>query len=323
MIDQYARTIDYMRISITDRCNLRCTYCMPEGIRLSEQGQILSYEEILRLCSLASSLGIKHIKITGGEPLVRKDAVSLLANIKALPGIEHVTLTTNGVLLGDYVEELAKIPIDGVNVSLDSLQPEKFKEITGRDEFSKVWNALQKLMNTGITTKINCVVQRGVNENELMDMVELAVTMPLMVRFIEMMPIGYGKEFEPIQGEEIKNQILSKYPEVTSSNSVKGFGPANYISGKDWKGSVGFINPMSHKFCSTCNRIRVTSKGFLKPCLCYGDGVDLLTLMRSGASDEEVRSSILRAMDSKPLEHNFDHLEQSNMDDREMYKIGG
>lgn len=296
---------------------------MPEGVELSEQGQILTYEEILRLCSLASSLGIKHIKITGGEPLVRKDAVSLLANIKALPGIEHVTLTTNGVLLGEYVEELANIPIDGVNVSLDSLQPEKFKEITGRDEFSRVWNALQKLMKTGITTKINCVVQRGVNENELMDMVELAVKMPLVVRFIEMMPIGYGKEFEPIKGEEIKHRILSKYPEVTSNSSVKGFGPANYISAKDWKGSVGFIDPISHKFCSTCNRIRVTSKGFLKPCLCYGDGVDLLTLMRGGASDEELRSSILRAMEMKPLEHNFDHLEESNIELREMYKIGG
>lgn len=325
MIDQYRRSIDYMRISITDRCNLRCTYCMPEDIEKLEHESILTFEEILRICSCASLLGIKNIKVTGGEPLVRKDAVKLIAEIKALPGIEHVTLTTNGVLLEEYVDELARIPMDGVNVSLDTLNPMIFKKITGRDEFEKVWNGLQKLIKSGIPTKINCVPQRGINEDELMDIVELAVKMPVDVRFIEMMPIGFGKDFEPIKGEELKNKIREKYPKIISQSKKRGFGPAEYITSDEWKGNIGFINAISHKFCSSCNRIRLTSKGFLKPCLCYGDGIDLMTVMRNGATDKELTSLLSKAIEKKPLEHNFGNQgkEQNNLEMREMFKIGG
>ncbi|ABX41854.1 GTP 3',8-cyclase MoaA [Lachnoclostridium phytofermentans] len=332
MIDQYKRSIDYMRISITDRCNLRCTYCMPEDVEKLEHESILTYEEILRICKSASSLGIRKIKITGGEPMVRKDAVKLMANIKAIPGIEFVTLTTNGVLLEEHVEELAKIPLDGVNVSLDTLNTDTFKKITRRDEFLKVWNGIQKLIEAGIPTKINCVPQKGVNEEELMDIAELAVKYPVDVRFIEMMPIGYGKEFEPIKGEEIKSRIEAKYPNVVSQKKRRGFGPAEYITSNEWMGNIGFISAISHKFCSSCNRVRLTSKGFLKSCLCYGDGIDLMEALRSGASDEELTSLLSKAIEKKPLEHNFERhthgsnsqvQDQDNMEKSEMFKIGG
>lgn len=337
MIDQYKRAIDYMRISITDRCNLRCTYCMPADIEKLEHASILTYEEILRICKCAASLGIRKIKITGGEPLVRKGAVNLMANIKAIPGIEYVTLTTNGVLLEEYVEELKGIPLDGVNVSLDTLNPDTFQKITGRNEYTKVWNGLQKLIKTGIPAKINCVPQKGVNEDELMDIAELAVKLPVDVRFIEMMPIGYGKEFEPIKGEEIKNKIKEKYSDITGQKELRGFGPAEYITSKEWEGNIGFINPISHKFCSSCNRIRLTSRGFLKPCLCYGDGIDLMTILRKGASDMELKNLLSKAIAQKPLEHNFERQnsdpvlsgtncqakEGSNMEKSEMFKIGG
>lgn len=330
MIDQYKRSIDYMRISITDRCNLRCTYCMPEDVEKLEHDSILTYEEILRICRSASTLGIRKIKITGGEPMVRKDAVKLMADIKAIPGIEYVTLTTNGVLLEEYVDELAKIPLDGVNVSLDTLNPDTFKKITRRDEYLKVWNGLQKLIKTGIPTKINCVPQKGINEEELMDIAELAVKLPVDVRFIEMMPIGYGKEFEPIKGEEIKSRIAEKYPNIITQKMKRGFGPAEYITSDEWQGNIGFISAISHKFCSSCNRVRLTSKGFLKSCLCYGDGIDLMAAMRSGISDMELTSLLSQAIEKKPLEHNFERHNhdsssqlQDNMEKSEMFKIGG
>jgi len=305
---------------------------MPEDVEKLEHDSILTYEEILRICRSASTLGIRKIKITGGEPLVRKDSVKLMADIKAIPGIEYVTLTTNGVLLEEHVEELARIPLDGVNVSLDTLNPDTFRNITRRDEFLKVWNGLQKIIKSGIPTKINCVPQKGVNEEELMDIAELAVKLPVDVRFIEMMPIGYGKEFEPIKGEDIKSRIKEKYPNIISQKMRRGFGPAEYIISDEWMGNIGFISAISHKFCSSCNRVRLTSKGFLKSCLCYGDGIDLMAAMRSGATDTELTSLLSKAIEKKPLEHNFErHNKDSNsqaqdfdnMEKSEMFKIGG
>ncbi len=324
MLDDYERQIDYMRISITDRCNLRCVYCMPKDIEKVEAESILTYEEILRICDCASKIGIKNIKITGGEPLIRKDAIQLIKSIKSLPMIENVTLTTNGVLLENYIEELIKIPIDCVNVSLDTLNPITFLQITGRDVFDKVWSGIQKLIASGIHTKINCVPQRGVNEDELMHIAELVLKHTVDVRFIEMMPIGYGKDFEPIEGRDILARILEKYPEATTTTKIKGFGPASYITSVKWKGNVGFINPISHKFCSSCNRIRLTAQGFLKPCLCYGEGMDLMSSMRNGATDTELTDLLMRGIKSKPLEHKFGELqEESNIEMKEMFKIGG
>ena len=330
MIDSYERNIDYMRISITDRCNLRCTYCMPNGIEMEEHESILTFEEMIRICRLASELGIKNIKITGGEPFVRKDAIDLIRQIKELPKIEHVTITTNGVLLAEHIDELKEMGIDGINVSLDTLKPDVFAQITGRDEFHRVWNGIMKSIESGITTKINCVPQKGVNDNELLDMVELAVHMPVDVRFIEMMPIGYGKEHEPFHGEDIYRMIVNKYPDVVDIDKKRGFGPARYITGENFKGNIGFIDAISHKFCSSCNRIRLTARGFLKPCLCYGEGMDLNTVIRSGTDDMVIKELLEKAIASKPYEHNFAErnakdktsTEHSN-EQREMYKIGG
>ncbi|HHV11848.1 MAG TPA: GTP 3',8-cyclase MoaA [Clostridiales bacterium] len=323
MIDHYSRLIDYMRISITDRCNLRCSYCMPDGIEKLEHESILTYEEILRICSCASEVGIRNIKITGGEPLVRKDAVKLISWIKALPKIEHVTLTTNGVLLEQYIDELKEIPVDGINVSLDTLNPETFEQITGRDDYFKVWNSIQKLIESGIPAKINCVPQRGVNDQELMDIAELAVKQQIDVRFIEMMPIGHGRESTGIRGEEIHEMIRGRYPGAVSTSNRRGFGPAVYITADDWKGNIGFISPISHKFCSSCNRIRLTSRGFLKPCLCYGNGIDLMAAIRHGASNQEITELITGAIRSKPLEHRLGDHNQEDLEKNEMYKIGG
>lgn len=323
MIDPYSRQIDYMRISITDRCNLRCSYCMPKGIEKVEHESILTYEEILRICNCASDVGIRNIKITGGEPLVRKDAVKLINQIKALPKIDHVTLTTNGVLLEPYIQELKRIPIDGINVSLDTLNPETFKKITGRNDYFKVWNGIQQLIESGIPAKINCVPQKGINDNELMDIANLAVKMKIDVRFIEMMPIGHGQKYEPIRGEEIYEKLHEKYPDIIHTSRRRGFGPATYITADDWKGMIGFITPISQKFCSSCNRIRLTSIGFLKPCLCYRDGVDLMTVIRQGASDCEVTKLISESIKSKPLEHNLGNYSQKNLENKEMYQIGG
>lgn len=328
MIDNYNRVIDYMRISITERCNLRCTYCMPNGTHMVNHEDILTFEEIEHICNLASELGIKTIKITGGEPFVRKDAIRLIARIKSFPKIENVTITTNGVLLAEHLDELKSINIDGINVSLDTLNPRIFEQITGRDEFDKVWNGITKSIEYGIPTKINCVPQKGINDHELLNLADLAVQMPVDVRFIEMMPIGYGKEHEPVHSEDIYRMIKRQYSGITEIHKQRGFGPAKYISGDNFKGNIGFIDAISHKFCSSCNRIRFTARGFLKPCLCYGEGIDFKTLIRNGASDEELTRLLKNAIKCKPYEHNFGEdifspNSEHSKEQREMYKIGG
>ena len=196
MKDQFGRTIDYMRISITDRCNLRCRYCMPLGIELVSMGELLTYEEIEQISQVAAQEGIRKLKITGGEPFVRKGCVELIARLKAIPGIEQVTLTTNGVLLSKYAQELADIKLDGVNISLDSRIRERYQWITGRDELMQVMEGLQTALAVDLKVKINAVLQNQMNENEWLSLAELAEEFPVDVRFIEMMPIGYGRQFE-------------------------------------------------------------------------------------------------------------------------------
>ena len=195
MKDQFGRTIDYMRISITDRCNLRCRYCMPLGVELVSMGEILTYEEIEQISQVAAQEGIRKLKITGGEPFVRKGCVELIARLKAIPGIEQVTLTTNGVLLSKYAQELADIKLDGVNISLDSRIRERYQWITGRDELMQVMEGLQTALAVDLKVKINAVLQKQMNENEWLSLAELAEEFPVDVRFIEMMPIGYGRQF--------------------------------------------------------------------------------------------------------------------------------
>lgn len=332
MKDSYGRTIDYMRVSITDRCNLRCRYCMPDGISQVPMRDILTYEEIELVCRAAAEAGIRKLKITGGEPLVRVGCADLIGMLKAIPGIRQVTMTTNGVLLGRYLPELAANGLDAVNISLDTLDPKRYEAITGRDELSEVMRNIDQAIESGLRVKINCVLQKGTNDNEWGELAELTVHKPLDVRFIEIMPIGCGKEFEPVYNEKILEELKIRYPALTRDGKVHGSGPAVYYQIPGAQGSVGFISAMHGKFCGSCNRIRLTSQGKLKPCLCYGEEVDVRSILRGGMDGiaspgpEErktrLNDAIVQAVDMKPESHRFDRADGIT-ERKKMVQIGG
>ncbi len=324
MKDSQGRTIDYIRISITDRCNLRCKYCMPEDVPSISHGEVLRFEEILRLCRLAGHLGIHKFKVTGGEPLVRKGALSFLKELKNLPDTEQVTLTTNGVLLKDAVPELKSIGIDGVNVSLDTLQEDTFQKITGRSYLPQVMEGILACQESGIKTKINSVLLRGVNDGEFFDLVHLARDHQVDVRFIEIMPIGFGAEYQGYDRQRLLSLLAERYPNYTQDFSTRGNGPASYIRIQGFKGCIGFIDAIHGKFCSSCNRVRLTSDGILKLCLYYQNGVQLRKLLRSNASNDEILTIMKKAIQNKPTEHQF-HLSalEGVQELRQMSQIGG
>lgn len=322
MIDSCGRRIDYMRVSITDRCNLRCRYCMPEDQPFIEHDQILRYEEIIRVCRAAATIGVRNIKITGGEPLVRRGCCDLIAQIKALPGVEHVTVTTNGVLLADAVPRFHEIGVDGVNISLDTLRPDVYAKITGRDCFEAVQRGLYAAIDTGLRVKINCVPLAGVNEDELCNLAMLARDRPVDVRFIEMMPIGLGGFFEPVPVETVRAHVRETFPDLKPDPKKHGFGPARYFTCDALKGSIGFIEAVSHSFCTGCNRVRLTSEGFFKLCLYHDDGADLRVLLRGGADDDAIAEAMRRAILEKPRAHAFEQ-GQAAEESRGMSQIGG
>jgi cyclic pyranopterin phosphate synthase len=277
MIDRHNRVIDYIRISITDRCNLRCVYCMPpEGISWMPHRSILSYEELLRLCRIFAQLGMKKVKITGGEPLVRGGLAHYIAGLKAIPGIEKVTLTTNGVLLEEQLEGLVAAGLDGVNISLDSADEETFREITRFSGAEKVLRGLQKALTyENLNVKINCVPLRGRDGSHILGITELARSNKLAVRFIELMPIGLGKTLERLTEAEVRAMIEEAYGPLAPFEGKLGNGPARYYSLEGFQGKVGFISAISHQFCDQCNRVRLTAAGFLKTCLQYEHVIDL------------------------------------------------
>lgn len=320
--DQYGRTIDYMRVSIIDRCNLRCRYCMPTDIKWLPPKEILALEEITEICRQAARAGIRKIKITGGEPLIRKGCIELIHMIKAIPGIEQVTLTTNGVLLAKYARQLWEEDINAVNVSLDTLDREKYKEITGFDALSDVLDGISEAEKYKIPLKINVVPQRGVNDGDCLELVELARHRAIHVRFIEMMPIGHGKQFESISNNELLLNIQRRYGQVEEEKKIYGNGPATYCHIPGFRGSIGFISAIHGKFCSSCNRIRLTSTGEIKPCLCYDDHISLKEALRSGCKDE-VYQLLLRAIRQKPAQHCFDEDQTMITEKKEMAQIGG
>ena len=324
MIDSHGRKIDYMRISITDRCNLRCQYCMPEELPSIGHTEILRFEEILEICRHAVSLGITKFKVTGGEPLVRKGCLSFLRSLKNMSGVEQVTITTNGVLLKDCLSELEDIGIDGINISLDTLNPEIYEKMTRRNEFSQVWDAIVAAQSSKIRTKINCVLLKGINDHEFFDLIHLARDYQLDVRFIEIMPIGYGKGFEGFDKKDLLEKIAEKYPDYQVEHKVHGNGPASYVNIPGFKGCVGFIDAIHGKFCDQCNRIRLTSDGILKLCLYYENGIDLKKYLRSEASSEEILNAMQKTITKKPLEHQF-HLtaKEGSEEIKNMSQIGG
>ena len=282
MTDSFNRTIDYMRISITDRCNLRCVYCKPVDVAYLPEAEILSMDEILVVCAAASKLGIRFVKLTGGEPLLREDAPELAALLKKRAGMERVSLTTNGALLSGRLDALHAAGIDGITISLDSLNPERFKATTGYSHLDRILAAVHESAARNMAVKINAVLMENGNngEEEWRDLLSLARDLPLDVRFIEMMPIGYGKNFRAVSGDSLLRRIRAVYPELREDRSKRGAGPAVYYRIPGFKGSLGFISAMSHGFCHTCNRVRLTAGGLLKPCLCYAGGVDLKAILR-------------------------------------------
>ncbi len=324
MLDSLGRNINYVRISITDRCNLRCLYCMPsEGVEWLEHSSILSFEEILRLARLLAGLGISRFKLTGGEPLVRKGATGLVRAIKQLPGVEEVTLTSNGQALGEHLAELADIGLDGLNISLDTLDPKLFEQISRRSGLEKTLSALRQAISMGFKVKVNCVPMRGVNEQDFVKLVELARHAAVSVRFIEMMPIGHGAEFSPLPSREIMQRIEAEIGPLTPFSGHLGNGPARYYNLEGFKGKVGFISAISHMFCSTCNRLRLTADGFFKPCLASDLAMDFKPLLRNGASDNEITEQLKRVVLSKPQSHLFLKVDDLGREKRNMSAIGG
>lgn len=324
MKDKYGREIDYLRISITDRCNLRCVYCMPEeGVCQVSHNEILTYDEIKRICTCMTKLGIKKIKLTGGEPLTRKNCSELVRMIKEIPGIEKVTLTTNGVLLKEQIQELAKAGIDNINISLDTLNQAEFEKITRREGLSKVLQGLEETLKyPAIGLKINCVPVLENPEN-LVALAGLAKKYPVHVRFIEMMPIGYGKEFL-FRGEDEICEILKKeYGSMIPIKERYGNGPCHYYEISGFLGKIGFISAMTHKFCDQCNRVRMTAEGYLKACLQYQTGISLKNLIRNGCTDEELTEAIRKVIWEKPVGHHFtsEKIEEDEM--KLMSQIGG
>ena len=325
MFDSKGRKIHYLRLSVTDLCNLRCRYCMPDGVEKLEREAVLTYEEFLRLAALFARCGIDTVRVTGGEPLVRKNVAQLVAGLKETPGIRRVTLTTNAVLLAEQLPALLDAGLDSVNISLDTLRPEVFRQITARDDFAAVQAGLQAALQSGLPVKLNCVPQAGVNEGELEALAALAKDNAMQVRFIEMMPIGYGAAMPCISGPELRARFARRWPELAPLSPAQehalGDGPAVYYTVPGWQGSIGFIAAVHGKFCASCNRVRLTSQGFLRPCLASETGCDLRALLRSGADDAQLLAAIRETIWAKPREHHFN--DSSMPATRGMYRIGG
>lgn len=323
MLDRYGRVINYLRISVTDRCNLRCCYCMPEGVQDVGMKNILTFEEIWEIVRTGVSLGITHIRITGGEPLMRKGCGDLIRGIREIPGVETITMTTNGVLLENYGKQLKEAGVDGVNISLDTLDPEEFYKITGKRELQEVLAGIRAAKTAGLPVKLNAVNRK---ELDPIPLVRYAQEENLPIRFIEMMPVGYGKKYVGRSNEELRETleaVCGKAECMTNREELSrmGSGPAVYYQFSDLKVPVGFISAIHGKFCDTCNRVRLTAEGYLKLCLCYDEGEDLRRVLREGEK-ENLRTIMEQTIFPKPAAHCFEHPAEMT-ETHEMVKIGG
>ncbi|MBM7867379.1 GTP 3',8-cyclase MoaA [Heliobacterium gestii] len=327
MIDAFARDIHYLRVSVTDRCNLRCVYCMPEeGIPLVDHRQVLRFEEFERLIAIAASQGIRRVRITGGEPLVRKGIVPFVSRVKAMAGIEDVALTTNGILLPSFAGDLQAAGLDRVNISLDTLRPERFRDVTRVGRIDDVWAGVEAALAAGLhPVKLNVVVMGGVNDDELADFARLTLQWPVHVRFIELMPIGEGDprfrgQFVSI--EQMKTKMAQEGLRLVHHPGIRGGGPARYHTLEGALGTVGFISAMSKHFCGACNRLRLTAEGKLRPCLHSRQEIDLRAPLRRGAPDHLLARIFQRAVEAKPYQHSM--LDEGWGDrSRRMSQIGG
>ncbi|XP_013865657.1 molybdenum cofactor biosynthesis protein 1 isoform X4 [Austrofundulus limnaeus] len=325
LTDSFGRRHNYLRISLTEKCNLRCQYCMPEeGVKLTPRGQLLSTSEVLTLARLFVREGVEKIRLTGGEPLIRPDVLEIIAELKKLEGLKTVAVTTNGINLSRLLPNLKEAGLDLINISLDSLVPAKFEFIVRRKGFHKVMEGINKAVELGYSpVKINCVVIRGLNEDELLDFVSLTETKPLEVRFIEYMPFDGNKwNFKKmVSYQEMLDRIRQQWPKLErlqggSADTAKMFKVPGF------SGQLGFITSMSENFCGSCNRLRITADGNLKVCLFGNSEVSLRDVLRSGASDEELLQIIGAAVGRKKQQH-AGMFSISQMKNRPMILIGG
>jgi len=320
------RIINYLRLSLTDRCNLRCIYCMPEeGVRFIPHEEILSYEEMLRLVSIAVLAGIRKVRLTGGEPLVRKDVLPFIKKLSEVPGLEEITLTTNGVLLKEFAQGLKECGICRINISMDTLRPDRFRRITGRDYFDRVWEGIHEAERVGFDPiKINVVALKGINDDEITDFARLTLKNPYHVRFIEFMPVGdrngwCNERF--ISVDDIRDRIRALGPLDPVPHETLD-GPAQRYILRGAKGEVGFIGALSNHFCDRCNRLRLTAEGHLRGCLFSDQECDLKTPLRQGKREGEILKLILETIRRKPAGHGIAFPEPRKCV-RHMSSIGG
>ncbi len=327
LLDSYKRRLNYLRISLTDRCNLRCVYCMPEqGVPKIFHEDILTYEELLRLARLSVRLGIEKIRLTGGEPLVRKNLTDFISTLKTIPGIQDISLTTNGVLLADQAQALWQAGIKRINVSLDTLNREKFSRITRFDFYDQVWEGIQEAERIGFSPiKINVVAMRGINDDEILSFGRLSFEKPYHIRFIEFMPLGEenGWKAERFISSEDTLQKLQTLGPLSPVNGRGLDGPAKRMAFAGAKGEIGLISPISEHFCPSCNRLRLTAEGLLRVCIFSDRETDLRTPLRQGASDEQLEAVIQEAILQKPKEHPVKLGPLPRKCQRQMSKIGG
>lgn len=326
LVDGFNRSIDYLRVSVTDKCNLRCVYCMPEeGLAWLRRDEILSYEEIVEIVAAAAGVGVRAIRLTGGEPLLRRDLARLVAGIARVEGIEDIALSTNALLLEEQLPELVAAGLRRVNVSLDTLQPDRFEAIARRPGLDRVLRGIEAAVAAGLQPlKINCVVMRGRNDDEIADFAALTRERPVFVRFIEVMPVHENLELSRdtyVSSEEILERVAA-IGRIEPVAGPGGNGPARYFAFPNAPGAVGVISPLSHDYCERCNRVRLSADGRLRLCL-FGDyALDLRAPLRAGAGREAIASLLRAGMLIKPERHHL-RLGETASQMRAFSEIGG
>ncbi len=326
LLDPYRRKINYLRISVTDRCNLRCCYCMPEeGIPLISHEEILTYEEILRIVRVFATEGISKVRLTGGEPLVRKGIVDFIHSLSQIKEIKDLSLTTNGILLRELARDLKQAGLRRINISLDSLRKERFCQITRRDDFERVWKGIEEALSVGLSPiKLNMVAIQGLNDDEIESFARLTLRLPLSVRYIEYMPSGNGEEWKKsdlLTIPQIKSR-LENVGKLISIPSDQWDGPAKRFRIEGAIGEIGLIGPVSSHFCDDCNRLRLTSDGKIRTCLFSDEEIDVKELLRKGGSDRDLKERLLVALRAKPERHPI-NTHQFKKCQRNMSAIGG
>jgi cyclic pyranopterin phosphate synthase len=313
--DLFSRTVSYLRLSLTDRCNLKCLYCVPEKDRSQcyprlDHNDLLSYEELLRVVRVAVSMGISKLRLTGGEPLVRRGIMHFIDQLAKIDNLNDIRITTNGVLLEKFADPLVAAGIRKINISLDTLKPERFARITGVDCFTQVWRGIERVQAVGFfPIKLNTVVMRGINDDELGDFVRMSQETAMQIRFIEFMPIGSSSSWDKkayMSSDQIMDRIR-ELGELIPVSKGRADGPATMFRvGLGAKGKIGFISPISHRFCEHCNRLRLTSEGMLRSCLLDDRETDLRSVLRRGGSEQDIQQALVAAVRNKPKGHQME-----------------